>query len=114
MEDRGWKMEQGGKYRAFPSSIFHLPSSCLHSHWLSCSFSRIFSWALFFAAMRLLMPPDSGCWPLGWIFLGAAVRGLSVAPPTSWVMSPLTPLAGSNLARGSGRETCAVEAGTTV
>src|SRR5436190_2455003 len=56
----------------------------------SFSLSLIFSWARFFAAIS---PPivlgASPCWPLGWIFFGGGGTGLSVAPPTTEVMSPV-------------------------
>src|SRR5206468_7891582 len=69
---------------------------------LSCSFSRILSWARFLAAISPLMLPLSGCWPLGWIFFGGGGTGLSVAPPTTCEMSPETPCLASNLAVRSG------------
>src|SRR5438094_9067256 len=45
-------------------------------------------------------PPGA---PLGSIFFGGGGTGLLVAPPTTEVMSPSTPLPAWNLARGSGR-----------
>src|SRR5690349_13112893 len=100
MEDREWKMAQDAVARV----LIHPPFSIRHPRIsYSCSFSRILSCARFFAAMRPLMLPPSGCSPLGWTFLGGGGTGLLVAPPTTCVMSPLTPLGASNLALGSGR-----------